>query len=319
MDACIAYSLLTLVQDRAATVLKGEGGSPLLKVADTLLGQIKAKDTRTPRGLDLNLSEMLDLLGVQDVVGEVGSPEANDARGEPLLIDKLRKKVGDLGASFLDGKGPGAVRGLIENLWAAREIGPKDASVADALRRQLGIGISFVTTLRNLADLDLLRRIPAGWEDYFFADSGFETVDGIAVMPPAHGDLLAKVTGAGTTLQSFRGLKGLLNERSGEHYVRDMIRITVEVAADIRYGDLRARYTQLMQAAGDQEAQAKAARWFKGAASMAESMVTGVVEEACLGVSTFQTNRIIAAAAATYAGTTARKATQHVFLAQAGV
>jgi hypothetical protein len=44
--------------------------------------------------------------------------------------------------------------------------------------------------------------------------------------------------------------------------------------------------------------------------------VTSAVEEACLGVSTFQTNALIAASAGTFAGTAARKATQHVFLAE---
>ena len=52
----------------------------------------------------------------------------------------------------------------------------------------------------------------------------------------------------------------------------------------------------------------------KGAASMAESLVTSAVEEALLGVAQFQTNPMLAASAATYAGTTTRKATQHAFL-----
>ena len=60
--------------------------------------------------------------------------------------------------------------------------------------------------------------------------------------------------------------------------------------------------------------QDKATRWFKGAASMAESLVTSAVEEALLGVAQFQTNPMLAASAATYAGTAARKATQHAFL-----
>jgi hypothetical protein len=65
--------------------------------------------------------------------------------------------------------------------------------------------------------------------------------------------------------------------------------------------------------------QTKARRWFKGAASLSESLVTSAVEEASLGVAQFQTNAVIAAAAATFAGTVARKATQHVFLSEVGV
>jgi hypothetical protein len=317
MDARVAYSLLTLVQDRAAGVLKGEGAAPMpvLRVADTLLGQITERGTRTPRDLTLDVASMLDTLGVLDVVGEADTPDSPETPG---LIGKLRDRVGDLGRSFLDGEGVGVVRGLIEALWSARQLGSQDRTLADVLRRQLGIGISFVTTLRNLADLDLVKQIPAGWRSYFFEEGGFETVDGIAILPPGHGDLMGKLSGA-TTLQSLKGLKGLMSERSGEQYVRDMIRITVEVAADMRYDDLRARHAKLLKAAGNRENQAKAARWFKGAASMAESLVTSAVEEACLGISSFQTNAIIAASAATYAGTAARKATQHVFLSTAGV
>ena len=40
------------------------------------------------------------------------------------------------------------------------------------------------------------------------------------------------------------------------------------------------------------------------------------VEEAVLGVSQFQTNPLLAAAASTFAGTAARKAAQHVFLSE---
>jgi anti-sigma regulatory factor (Ser/Thr protein kinase) len=67
------------------------------------------------------------------------------------------------------------------------------------------------------------------------------------------------------------------------------------------------------------DGEAKARRWFKGAASLSESLVTSAVEEVALGVSEFQTNAVLAAAAATFAGTVARKATQHVFLAEVGV
>jgi hypothetical protein len=62
-----------------------------------------------------------------------------------------------------------------------------------------------------------------------------------------------------------------------------------------------------------------AKRWFKGFATMAESGVTAAVEETLLGIGTFQGNRLIAASAGVYAGTAARKATQHVFLAELGV
>ena len=43
------------------------------------------------------------------------------------------------------------------------------------------------------------------------------------------------------------------------------------------------------------------------------------VEQAALGVGTFQANPLIAAAAGTFAGTAAREAAQHVFLSERGV
>jgi hypothetical protein len=47
---------------------------------------------------------------------------------------------------------------------------------------------------------------------------------------------------------------------------------------------------------------------------MAEAAVTSSVEELVSGIGSFQLNSLIAAAAGTYAGTLACKATQHVFL-----
>ena len=52
---------------------------------------------------------------------------------------------------------------------------------------------------------------------------------------------------------------------------------------------------------------------------MAESGVMTAVEETLLGIGQFTTNPMIAAAAGTYAGAVARKATQHVFLSEMSV
>ena len=91
---------------------------------------------------------------------------------------------------------------------------------------------------------------------------------------------------------------------------------SLEAVGDIRYDDLPARYQSLLDKLQGAEGQAKARRWFRGVGSHAEAIVTSAVEEATLGVSQFQTNPLVAAAAATYAGTAARKAAQHVFLSQ---
>ena len=54
--------------------------------------------------------------------------------------------------------------------------------------------------------------------------------------------------------------------------------------------------------------------WFKGFSAIAESAVMRAVEVGTQGVSQFQTNPLIAAAAGTFAGTVARKLGQDSFL-----
>jgi hypothetical protein len=313
MDAQVAYGLLSVIQDRAAAVLtRGDADSRALTrmlMAGRLIDQLGDPATVTPAGLTLDLGLFLDQLNLFDLLGE------GDGR---RVLGRLRAKVGDLGARLLEAEGLEGVRSVMEGLLVA--VVPADGGTPPLLamlRRQIGIGISFATTLRNLASFDLAREIPRGWTEYFFGEGGFHTVDAIALVPPAHGDLLARLAGTELTPDgvraSLQGLRGLVNERSGEQYVRDLIRITVEVAGDRRYR-LRDRHRQLLGGSRDP---AKASRWFKGMGSMAESLVTSAVEEVSLGVAQFQTNPIIAAAAATYAGTVARKAAQHAFLAEA--
>ena len=217
--------------------------------------------------------------------------------GDPLAV--VRREFDDLRASGGAAALPDAIRGIVG--------------------RQVGIGISFVTTLKNLASPGLPERVLEGWKKYFFAEGGYQTVDGIQIVAPGHAGQLdglkaPDLTSAGLQ-QSLKGLRGLLSERSAEQYVRDLIRIVVEVGGDQRYR-LPGRRDDLLKKVNDA---AKAERWFKGAASMAESLVTSVVEEVSLGVAQFQTNPVLAAAAATYAGTAARKASQHVFLSEANV
>ncbi|MGH7342066.1 MAG: hypothetical protein ACREKH_16365 [Candidatus Rokuibacteriota bacterium] len=313
MDTQIAYGLLSLIQDRAAAVLERDENETrrftALTVAGSLLEQLRDSRKALPDGLALDLGGLVDQL---DVLNLVADGDTTALRG------RLHDAVGSLAKSLVDGDGLPAARAAVERLIAgSASSGTGSPPVLSLLRRQLGIGISFATTLKNLANLDLAREIPEGWKAYFFGDNGFETIDGIAIVAPGHSrDLLARIDLSQVRLENLgatvRELKGAFKERSGEQYVRDLIRITAEVAGDRRYR-LRARYPAMLEAVTDRD---KAARWFRGVGSMAESLVTGAVEEACLGVAQFQTNPILAASAATYAGTVARKATQHVFLAE---
>jgi hypothetical protein len=109
-------------------------------------------------------------------------------------------------------------------------------------------------------------------------------------------------------------LKGYLTEKTGVAYLRDLIDLTVDAAGDVQY-DLRKRYSGITTGTQLSAAQKQVAtRWFKGFGAMAEAAVISSVEEVVSGVASFQLNPLIAAAAGTYAGTIARKATQHVFL-----
>ena len=143
---------------------------------------------------------------------------------------------------------------------------------------------------------------------YFFTPQGFETVDGLRVVAPVH---LADIDVA--NLGQF---KALFSERTGERYVRDLVRLTVEAAGDVRYDDLKSRYGAMLQLVGDDAKRTTFTNWFKGFASIAEAALTSAVEQACLGAASFQTNALIAASAGTFAGTAARKAAQHVFLSE---
>jgi hypothetical protein len=320
MGLQLSYDLLTAIQNRASLALKEwtvpsrDPGSPSL-----LLDALNREDTAAPE-LDLfDASPLLDRLDLGGLVGEGDTT--------PDVRQWLTGAIGNLGGlhgvahQVLSGNPTAIVRGLVDRLRTGGSAGGGRLPdmVGGILRRQLGVGISFVTTLTNLETADLPEQVVGGWKSYFFGENGFQTVDGIEIIAPGHSGLLASLTPASVASaaldpdgfkQGLRGLRGLLNERSGEQYVRDLIRIVVEVGGDLRY-QLPARRGELMTLVRDQD---KATRWFKGAASMAESLVTSAVEEALLGVAQFQTNPMLAASAATYAGTAARKATQHAFL-----
>ncbi len=185
--------------------------------------------------------------------------------------------------------------GPLVDLW--RTVGPVLAS-------QLNIAVSFATTAA-LMPKTAGPAIEEGVLRYFFTRDGFRTIDGSQLVAPIHRE--------DVDLMDGKALKGIFSQRSADRYIRDMIRVVVEAADDARY-DLTRRYDAVLTTAEDKRP--KYEDWFKGFASMAEGAVTSAVEEACMGVASFQTNPLIAASAATFAGTAARKATQHVFLAE---
>ncbi|HEX6210191.1 MAG TPA: hypothetical protein VF136_05410 [Methylomirabilota bacterium] len=297
----IPYGLLALVQERVAGVLErpGNGLLPELAISGKLLSQLRDGTIRTPRGLDLRLGKLLDAADLGDLLG----PQDDDR-----LLARLAGRVGGIAKELLDGRGIGPIADSMKTIFRISDVDSID--LGGILRRQASIAVSFVTTLKNLADPRTVTDIREGWTQYFFSEDGFVTIDDIPIVPPDQlGSLKDRLLESGPGM-----LKSALSERKADRYVRDLIRVLLEVVGDIRYDDLRGRYRTLLDRLGETDAQTKAVRWFRGVGSQAEAIVTSAVEEAALGVAQFQTNPLIAAAAATYAGTAARKAAQHVFL-----
>jgi hypothetical protein len=293
------YILVALVQDRVQSRLisavndRPPGSLTLGATADdNLLTQLLG-DVVLPRGFK---TDQLQGAGLLDLAGLL--PEGS---GPLALLDSL---VNDARAGI---RRILASRNWDDVLAASRELfagqlATLGETIVPTFAGQVGIVISLATTLANL---------PRGGPDvekallrYLFTPTGFETVDGTQIVAPVHLGAI-DVTDGGH-------LKALFSERTGERYVRDLIRLIVEAADDVRF-DLASRLRAQREILGPEKSK-KLDLWFKGFASLAESATMGAVEEAVLGVSQFQTNALIAASAGTFAGTAARKAAQHLFL-----
>jgi hypothetical protein len=292
-------ALTALMYGRVGRLLADGTGRQLAKIqpkpgAQNLLQQLRG-DTQLPQ---VDLDFFSGLLDLHDLVSERD------------LGDQLRDFFADQ---------VNVVKRLVEATSPAEILAVSREVVTDQLQdlrdtivpligRQFGIALSFVTTLRNLPTPEARDAIQDAVLRYFFTKEGYETVDKVRIVAPVHlSDLDPKQLGQA---------KALFSERTAERYVRDAIRLIVEAAGDVRYLDLKKRYDAMRDHMPDDEKKTKFADWFRGFSSAAESTVTGAVEEACLGVATFQTNPLIAASASTFAGTAARKAAQHVFLSE---
>lgn len=181
-------------------------------------------------------------------------------------------------------------------------------------------------TLRNVEQIP--SGIEAGLMAYFFNRNGYATVDETSVVAPAHlSDLTAAVptvvegVAAGKGLSLPPQLGGFFSKATAEHYLRDITRVVVESAYDAgralrpRYDAAKTRLLDVKPKAGTPEhTVAKFISWFRGFGSLAESAAMRAVEVGTQGVSEFQTNPLIAAAAGSFAGAVARKLAQDSFL-----
>ena len=296
MDDKPRYQIVTFLQDAIAGALAGKVALANFRAAD---GSSLAHELRTgqpiPRNLTLDFSPLLEVSHLPRL-GEIGPDRIWEALSDPL---------GELKGIFA-GKDPTEIFGRVMDFFKRKpELASLSSTLGSFLEGQFGIALSLVTTFKNLADPGVPRAVADAFLQYFFGKDGFATVDEIHVMPP--------MQFRGTTPQ-LGDLGSFLSQKTAERYLRDVIAVIVEAAGDVQYR-LRDRYPQmLLQLNSTQQETAK--RWFTGFASMAEAGLTTAVEETLLGIGTFQGNRLIAAAAGAYAGTAARKATQHVFLSE---
>jgi hypothetical protein len=265
----------------------------------TTLAHELRSDQSMPRNLALDFSPLLDLLKLPMLGGQARFDQILGALLDPH--DRLR--------SILKEVQPGAIFNLIKDFFNQRsDLAILSPTLGSFIEGQFSLALSLVATFKNLLDPRFPRAVLDAYLSYFFAIGGYVTIEEAQIASPRQ--LIGPP-------QQLGNIKSYLSAKTATRYIRDLITITVEAAGDAQY-DLRDRYPQMLARLSPAQ-QETAKRWFKGFASMAEAGVTTAVEETVLGIAQFQTNDLIAASASTYAGVTARKATQHVFLKGFGV
>jgi hypothetical protein len=270
--------------------------SPLNKIASLLaqnpnqLVPFKAGSINVALSDPATASPSVDLAisGIPLIIGVIGGP------GVANLPHTLEDTIVHLVAFNI----PGAVSDLVDVV----------GDVAKIVGHQASVALSFLTILQNAGSKSqsVAREVATAYQQYFFGDNGYQTLEGATISPPS----LQPASGGALAAAD---LKKYLSRQTAEQYTRDLVQITAEASGNALF-NLVARHKDLKV-----KNSPKAERWFKGYASLAESGVTSAVEEALLGIGTFTTNAVLAAAVGTFAGTAARKATQSAFLAEIGI
>jgi hypothetical protein len=307
-DDTSKYAIVALLQNVLAGALSSSAPLVSFKSTDasSLAQEIRAGAV-TPRHLMVDYTPILDLLPLTQI-GRMSTPAGKASAPLGEILKFFRDPAGEV-ARIFEGGDPASTFGRLLQFFDSRnELKDLSGMFGPFLEGQFGIALSLVTTLKNLLNPALPRIVTDAVMQYFFAPDGFATVDEIHYTPPMN------LSG---TPQTISDLKGYLSEKSAERYVRDLVSVVVESTGDLQY-NLRERYGEMIsrRTAVQQET---AKRWFKGFAAMAEAGLTTTVEETLLGIGTFQGNKLVAASAGVYAGTAARKMTQHVFLSEMGV
>ena len=325
-----------------------------LNPGDTLVAQLEEPGDGPPR---VTLGFLLDIVGsAVPTVPDGSGPGELLGRIRTALRGRLdffkQLELEDEIAALVAAADTASIRSAGDALFAridAKSLRPGRSDVFESVGQwvrvqpfiggDMGTVLPFATLVNaaqgsGLPDvIEIPRSVERGLLDYFFKPAGYRTVDGASVVAPVHlsdiGGALKKVDlGAGAEAAAASGvqqLKGLFSKPTAEHYIRDIIRVIVESAYD-RGRDLGGRFqgvTDKLRSRKSKDAEKAAIAnkflsWFRGFAAMTESAAMRGVEVGTQGVSQFQTNPLIGAAAGSFAGTVARKLAQDSFLTVLG-
>jgi hypothetical protein len=290
---------------------------------------------------------LLDTLNQQ---GGRGGGSVFDRLDPAELLGRLRQELGNrltsFGkqqnaiASFIAARDPSSLENAVAAIWSDILSGGASGGAVFArdrlerLKQFIGNDVGAVLSLATIVNavqgsqqgLQNIATVPESVEQgllmYFFRADGYRTVDGERVVAPVHlSDVRSALAGASSMANFESQLQGLFSKPTAERYIRDVTRVIVESAYDAGRG-LRSAYDEVTGGLGKlktapvdkTEIVTKFVSWFRGFSSIAESTVMRAVEVGTQGVSQFQTNPLIAAAAGGCAGTVARKIAQDSFL-----
>jgi hypothetical protein len=301
MDNKLGYVAVAAIQDAIAGAFAGQISLAAIQAAvGTSLSHELRSGQVIPRNLTLDYSPLLDILHLP----RLGQSDID----VNTILNTMADPLGELRRIF-EGGDPMAIFSRAMDFIGGKPNLENLATVLGSfLEGQFGIALSLITTFKNLGDATVARVIADSCLEYFFGKNGFVTVDDICITPP---------TQRSTTTDPLGHSVDSGDRGSAERYVRDIIGVIVEATGNVQYR-LRDRYHQMLaQYSASQQETAR--RWFTGFGTMAEAGLTTAVEETLLGIGQFQVNHVMAAAAGAFAGTAARKATQHVFLSELGV
>ena len=342
-------AVLTIIHDQLGQVLTGvfaraNSSNPFtiaVNADDGLLKQLNQDGDDPPRislgfGLDVLNTSVSAVLGALPVSGPTPFGLL-DLSNVSQVLDKVRSALGgrlglferqrDAIAKLIAARDPASRAKAVGEVFRQLSADLAGSSVLDSVGRlqqfignDLGPALTLTTMVGAVQQgqqniVGIPESVERALLAYFFRSDGFKTVDGESVVSPVHLSDVQSALAAGTS-GGVQSLKGLFSKTNAERYIRDTIRVTVESAFDTARGFNDVAGTPGVYGAVVTKLKnpTKFVTWFRGFSSMSESVAMRAVEVGTQGVSEFQTNPLIAAAAGSFAGTVARKLAQDSFL-----